>query len=69
MAVPTLPKPPAARGAAESRLHVSLLALPDAVVATPAGIYDVMNTRALMGSPNGQAGGSGSKSSPKRSVR
>jgi transcriptional regulator GlxA family with amidase domain len=35
--------------------HVSLLALPDAVVSTLAGIYDVMNTRALMGSPKASA--------------
>jgi transcriptional regulator GlxA family with amidase domain len=51
--VPTLPKPPAAQAAAKSGLHVSLVALPDAVVATLAGIYDVMNARALMGMPNG----------------
>ena len=31
--------------------HVALLALPDAVVSTLAGIYDVMNARALMGVP------------------
>jgi transcriptional regulator GlxA family with amidase domain len=31
---------------------VSLLAIPDAVVATLAGIYDVMNARALMALPN-----------------
>ena len=30
-------------------LHVSLVALPDAVVSTLAGIYDVMNAAALMG--------------------
>lgn len=36
----------------QARRHVALLALPDAVVSTLAGIYDVMNTRALMGSPN-----------------
>jgi transcriptional regulator GlxA family with amidase domain len=34
---------------APSSRHVSLLALPDAVVSTLTGIYDVMNARALMG--------------------
>ena len=29
--------------------HVSLVAVPDAVLATLAGIYDVMNAPALMG--------------------
>lgn len=33
----------------ENSYHVSLLALPDAVVSTLAGIYDVMNSVALMG--------------------
>ena len=32
--------------------HVSLVALPDAGMATLAGIYDVMNAPALMGLPN-----------------
>lgn len=32
--------------------HVSLVALPDAVVSTLAGIYDVMNARSLMGTPS-----------------
>jgi transcriptional regulator GlxA family with amidase domain len=36
------PLPPATR-------HVSLLAVPDAVVSTLAGIYDVMNARAVLG--------------------
>ena len=36
--------------------HVALLALPDAVVSTLAGIYDVMKARTLMGHPAGQAG-------------
>jgi hypothetical protein len=36
--------------------HVSLVALPDAVVSTLSGIYDVMNTFALMGVPNASAG-------------
>jgi transcriptional regulator GlxA family with amidase domain len=31
--------------------HVALVALPDAVVSTLAGIYDVMNARALLGPP------------------
>jgi transcriptional regulator GlxA family with amidase domain len=35
--------------------HVALLALPDAVVSTLAGIYDVMNARTLMGMPTTQA--------------
>ena len=33
--------------------HVSLLALPDAVLSTLAGIYDVLNAAALTGAPNG----------------
>jgi transcriptional regulator GlxA family with amidase domain len=36
--------------------HVSLLAVPDAVVATLAGIYDVMNARALMALPSPSSG-------------
>ncbi|HEY6510662.1 MAG TPA: DJ-1/PfpI family protein, partial [Burkholderiaceae bacterium] len=40
----------ASKGGKSSR-HVALLALPDAVVSTLAGIYDVMNARALMGAP------------------
>ena len=39
---------PASRSGSSAR-HVSLLALPDAVIATLAGIYDVMNAPALMG--------------------
>lgn len=39
-----------------SSRHVSLLALPDAVVATLAGIYDVMNVRSLMAVSNGPSG-------------
>lgn len=35
--------------------HVSLLALPDAVLSTLAGIYDVMNAASLTGMPDGQA--------------
>ncbi|MCG3114866.1 MAG: helix-turn-helix domain-containing protein [Candidatus Manganitrophus sp. SA1] len=35
--------------------HVSLVALPDAVVSTLSGIYDVMNAFALMGLPNPKA--------------
>lgn len=34
-----------------SQRHVALLALPDAVVSTIAGIYDVMNAPAVMGLP------------------
>ncbi len=36
--------------------RVALVALPDAVVSTLAGIYDVMNARALMGPPGDAAG-------------
>jgi hypothetical protein len=36
--------------------HVSLVALPDAVVSTLSGIFDVMNAFALMGLPNASAG-------------
>jgi transcriptional regulator GlxA family with amidase domain len=35
--------------------HVALLALPDAVISTLAGIYDVMNAPALMGLPSALA--------------
>ena len=35
--------------------HVSLVALPDAVVSTLSGIYDVMNAFTLMGLPNPKA--------------
>jgi transcriptional regulator GlxA family with amidase domain len=37
-------------------LHVSLVALPDAVVSTLSGIFDVMNAFALMGAPDTRAG-------------
>ncbi|HEX2541074.1 MAG TPA: helix-turn-helix domain-containing protein [Caldimonas sp.] len=43
---------PSARTAPEAgpaARHVAVVALPDAVLSTLAGIYDVMNTRALMG--------------------
>jgi transcriptional regulator GlxA family with amidase domain len=39
-----------------SRRHVSLVALPDAVVSTLAGIYDVMNASALMGASSDALG-------------
>jgi transcriptional regulator GlxA family with amidase domain len=39
-----------------SRRHVSLVALPDAVVSTLAGIYDVMNASALMGASSDAMG-------------
>jgi transcriptional regulator GlxA family with amidase domain len=42
---------PPAQPSAPAGRHVSLLALPEAVVSTLAGIYDVMNARALMGAP------------------
>jgi transcriptional regulator GlxA family with amidase domain len=43
-----MPRPPSRTPAKASR-HVSLVALPDAVVSTLAGIYDVMNARTVMG--------------------
>src|SRR5512145_2574646 len=48
------PRPPS-----ESRpagRHVALLALPDAVVSTLAGLYDVMNAPALVKQANAQTG-------------
>src|SRR5687768_2488182 len=51
--------PPTARAASESRptgRHIALLALPDAVVSTLTGIYDVMNAPALLNPSNVQAG-------------
>lgn len=45
----TKPASPKRQGAR----HVALLALPDAVVSTLAGIYDVMNARALMAPAGG----------------
>eukprot|EP01137_Pigoraptor_chileana_P024543 Opistho-2@92603 len=41
--------------AAPAGLHVSLLAVPDAALSTLAGIYDVMNARAISGLPAGAA--------------
>jgi transcriptional regulator GlxA family with amidase domain len=43
----SLPAAPAGEGGR----HVALLALPDAVISTLAGIYDVLNAPALMGAP------------------
>lgn len=43
--------------AGSSALHVSLVALPDAVVSTLAGIFDVMNASTLMAVPGGVLGG------------
>ena len=43
--LPPTDAPPATR----ARRHVAVLALPDAVLSTLAGIYDVMNASALMG--------------------
>lgn len=48
--------PAPASNAGPSRRHVSLLAVPDAVVATLAGIYDVMNARSLMALPGASSG-------------
>jgi transcriptional regulator GlxA family with amidase domain len=48
---------PAVRPASPARpagRHVALVALPDAAIATLAGIYDVLNAPALMGLPNAQ---------------
>lgn len=45
--MPRLPNRPASRAGRAAR-HVALLALPDAVVSTLAGIYDVMNASAIM---------------------
>jgi transcriptional regulator GlxA family with amidase domain len=50
---------PTARPASESRpagRHIALLALPDAVVSTLAGIYDVMNAPALVSQSNAHGG-------------
>lgn len=50
---------PTHRSASKSRPaghHVALLAVPDAVVSTLAGIYDVMNAPALLKQSNTQAG-------------
>jgi transcriptional regulator GlxA family with amidase domain len=55
---PAMPRP-TPRPASPSRpagRHVSLLALPDAVVSTLAGIYDVMNAPALVGPSSIQSG-------------
>ncbi|HET9208430.1 MAG TPA: hypothetical protein VFO28_19475, partial [Burkholderiaceae bacterium] len=41
--------PQRAAHAAKPGLHVSLIALPDAMVSTLAGLYDAMNAPALMG--------------------
>lgn len=49
-----MPKP-SSLPATPSGRHVALLALPDAGIATLAGIYDVMNAPALMGLPNALA--------------
>ena len=49
---PPTHSPSRARQAAR---HVALVALPDAVVSTLAGIYDVMNAQALMGESSGLA--------------
>ena len=49
------PSSRAASKAGKSSRHVALLALPDAVVSTLAGIYDVMNARTVMGAPGAQA--------------
>lgn len=45
------PSTPAASPANPAGRHVAVLALPDAVVSTLAGIYDVMNAPGLIGAP------------------
>ena len=47
--------PKASTRAAQASRHVALVALPDAVVSTLAGLYDVMNARALTGPADGPA--------------
>ena len=49
------PSPRPESQAARAARHVALVALPDAVVSTLAGIYDVMNASALMGLSNSMA--------------
>lgn len=54
-----MPKATTARPACETRpagRHIALLALPDAVLSTLAGIYDVMHAPTLVRPSNGQAG-------------
>ncbi|MDO9002410.1 MAG: helix-turn-helix domain-containing protein [Aquabacterium sp.] len=52
-----MPKPSVSTAlpADQTRLHIALLALPDAVVSTLAGIYDVMNAPSLIGLPSSLA--------------
>jgi transcriptional regulator GlxA family with amidase domain len=47
------PARPTRSKAGPSARHVAIVALPDAVVSTLAGIYDVMNARSLLGSQGG----------------
>jgi transcriptional regulator GlxA family with amidase domain len=58
MTMSTMSTPPiqATSRARPAGRHVSLLAMPDAVVSTLAGIYDVMNAPALMASSNAMSG-------------
>ena len=49
------PSPRPESQVARAARHVALVALPDAVVSTLAGIYDVMNASALMGLSNSMA--------------
>jgi transcriptional regulator GlxA family with amidase domain len=48
------PTAPAASEARPAGRHIALLALPDAVVSTLAGLYDVMNAPALLSPSNAQ---------------
>ncbi|MBC8055835.1 MAG: helix-turn-helix domain-containing protein [Rhizobiales bacterium] len=48
----TSPSTPQPKQPGPAGCHVALLALPDAAIATLAGIYDVMNASALMALPN-----------------
>lgn len=53
--MPTKRRQPSMQAGQSSR-HVSLVAVPDAVVATLAGIYDVMNARVFMAAPHASPG-------------
>ena len=53
--MPPRPSRHASAPAEPAGLHVSLLAVPDAALSTLAGIYDVMNARAISGLPAGAA--------------
>lgn len=56
---PPMPRPPRSPrpAAGPAPRHVALLALPDAVVSTLAGLYDVMNARTVLNGPDADAPG------------